>query len=154
MSDRRKVAHLGEQLGEEQFAALIDSGNTGKVKEFCAQLLKDATATTMTVGGRIYEILGFLKEEDRGPVRGKIMVKRAEGKDANLGQDDGQYLLDHQEDIHVALRGKIVFVFPGWRHPADPDGVAYVDWLGYGWTRGWLWLGVDFHDDGRVLRRK
>lgn len=154
MSDRRKLAHLEEQLGEERFEALIDSGNTGKVKEFCDQLLKDALPTTMTVGDRTYDILGFLKEEDQGSVVGKVMVRRAKGMDANLGEDDGQYLLDHQEDIPVALRGKVVFIFPAWRHPGDSDYVACVGWYGDRWSRHWHWLGSDFCDGGRLLRRK
>jgi len=37
----RALAHLEEQLGKERFRVLIDSGNTGKVKDFCDGLIKE-----------------------------------------------------------------------------------------------------------------
>ncbi len=149
----RAMAHLLEQLGDELFAALIDSGNTGKVKEFCNGLLKNALPTTMTIGGRAYDILGFLQGDEKF-VKGDVMVKRAVEMGANLGEDDGEYLLKHQDEIPVALRGKVVFVFTDWRHPAYPGYVYYVDWSGGRWIRDWFWLGRDFREDDRVLRRK
>ena len=76
MSDFRKLAHLYEQLGEDRFQVLISSDNTGKVKDFCDQLLKDALPTTMTVGDRTYDILGFLRGDETSVV-GHTMVERA-----------------------------------------------------------------------------
>ena len=154
MSDFRKLAHLVEQLGDDRFAALIDSGNTGKVKEFCGQLLKDALPTTMTIADRTYDILGFLKEEDGGSVVGTTMVVRAKEMSAHLGEDDGQHLLDHQEDIPIALRGKVVFVFTDWRHPDDSGDVAFVRWGGARWVRRWYSLDYVWFISDRVLRRK
>ena len=107
----------------------------------------------MTIGDRTYEILGFLRGDEKS-VSGSVMVERAKEMQANLGQDDGQYLLDHQKEIPEALRGKVVFVFPDWRHPVDPVRVACVSWNGIRWVQDWHWLGHDFHDDARVLRRK
>ncbi len=149
----RELAHLKEQLGDERFAALIDSGNTGKVKEFCDQLLKDALPTTMTVGGRTYDILGFLEEGETSVV-GSTMVVRAKEMSAHLGKDDGQHLLDHQEDIPEALRGKVAFVFTAWRHPVNPENVAYVNWSGDRWVQNWNGLGSGWSGRDRVLRRK
>ena len=108
---------------------------------------------TLTVGDRTYEILGFLRGDEKS-VSGSVMVERAKEMQANLGQKDGQYLLDHQEEIPEALRGKVVFVFPDWRRPDDPESVAYVTWDGHRWVQDWRWLGRDFDDRARVLRRK
>lgn len=126
----------------------------GKVKDFCGQLLKDALPTTMTVGDRTYDILGFLLGDETSVV-GHTMVGRAKELSAHLGADDGQYLLDHQQDIPVVFRGKVVFVFTDWRHPDDSESVYYVYWYDGRWVRNWSWLNFDYwHGDGRVLRRK
>lgn len=149
----RAMAHLLEQLGDERFTALIDSGNTRKVKGFCDELIKSSIPTTMNIGGRTYDILGFHKEGDTH-VKGKVMVGRAKDMSANLGKDDGQHLLDHQYEIPVALRGKAVFVFTDWRHPDDSERVYYVYWNDDRWFMDYGWLGRDFGEDYRVLRRK
>ncbi|MAF14074.1 MAG: hypothetical protein CMI53_04265 [Parcubacteria group bacterium] len=107
----------------------------------------------MTIGDRTYEILGFLRGDEKS-VPGSVMVERAKEMQANLGQDDGQYLLDHQEEIPQALRGKVVFVFPDWRRPGDPGCVACVDWRGNRWVQDWYWLDCVWYDIDRVLRRK
>lgn len=59
------TAHLRREIGEDRFNALISSDNTGKVKAFCDQLIQDAILKTMTVGGRNYDILGFLKGSEK-----------------------------------------------------------------------------------------
>ena len=154
MSDFRKLAHLYEQLGEDRFQVLISSDNTGKVKDFCGQLLKDALPTTMTVGDRTYDILGFLLGDETSVV-GHTMVGRAKELSAHLGADDGQYLLDHQQDIPVVFRGKVVFVFTDWRRPGGSGRVCYVCWGGGRWVQDWSWLGrVYWGGHDRVLRRK
>lgn len=154
MSDLRKLEHLVEQLGEERFAALIDSGNTGKVKNFCSQLLKDAAIpTAMTIGGRTYDILAFLREGEEMLI-GDLMVDRAKEMGANLGKDDGQYILDHQDEIPAALRGEVVFVFTSWRRPVGSESVCYVFWLGDCWVLSWGSLGRGWLGRDRVLRRK
>ena len=153
MSDFRKLAHLAEQLGEQRFSALIDSANTGKVREFCDDLLKSALPTEIVVAGRTYEILGFLREGEEY-VDGHTMVERAKEMDAHLGEDDGQHLLDNQQDIPAALRGKVVFVFTDWRRPGDSGGVYCVCWSGDHWFRNWDWLGFGWRGSDRVLRRK
>ena len=104
MGDFRQLAHLAEQLGDERFHALIDSGNTGKVRAFCDKLVKAMLPTTMTISGRTYDLLGFLQGDEKSVV-GHTMVVRAKEMNANLGQDDGQHLLDHQDEIPAAVRG-------------------------------------------------
>jgi hypothetical protein len=153
MSDFRAVAHLEEQLGEAGWRALIDSANTGKVKEFCNALVASGLPTTMTVGGRTYDILSFLRGDEKS-VLGNTMVKRAKEMTAHLGQDDREHILAHQDEIPAALRGRVVFVFTDDRHPDNPEYVYYVVWDDDCWVPGWGWLARDWHGYYRVFRRQ
>ena len=136
------IVNQGE-LGERLKTALI-----------VAEYEESELPTEMTVGGRVYEILSFLREEDGGSVRGDVMVSRAKELGANLGKEDCEFILAHQADIPVALRGKIVFVFPDWRSPVDREDVAYVGWGGDGWYQFWGWLASGWLGFDRLLRRK
>ncbi|MDP3245300.1 MAG: hypothetical protein Q8M83_06650 [bacterium] len=153
MSNLRKLAHLEEQLGEDRFGVLISSDNTGKVKAFCDELLKDTLPSTITIAGRTYNILGFLKGKETSVV-GHTMVERAKEMAAHLGEDDGKHILEHKNEIPVALRGKVAFVFTDWRHPDYPEDVAGVFWYGGRWVQLWYWLGNDWFGHRRVLCRK
>jgi hypothetical protein len=69
-----------------------------------------------------------------------------------MGEEDGEHLLEHQSDIPAELRGKVVFVFPEWRYPDDPESVAGLYWSGGRWIRYWDWLDGGWRDD-RLVRR-
>ena len=149
MDTLRSVAHLQRELGDDLFNVLVSSDNTEAVRQFAQKLV----GTTMTIGDRTYDILGFLRGDEKY-VKGDVMVARVVEMGANLGKEDGQYLLDHQDEIPVALRGKVVFVFTDWRHPGSSEGVYYVYWDDDRWVRYWRWLARDFRGYCRVLRRK
>jgi hypothetical protein len=151
--DSCAMAHFLEQLGDERFAALIDSANIGKVKELCDALVKSGLPTEMTIEGRSYDILGFLQEGETSVV-GHTMVERAEDMSANLGQDDGKHILKHQGQIPASLRGNVVFVFTGWRRAGFSEDVYCVFWELDGWVDGLTWIGGDWGGSFRVLRRK
>ncbi len=108
--------------------------------------------TEITLGGRPYEILPFLRGEKS--VKGDVMVDRAKKMNANLGKEECEHLLKHANEIPVALRSKVAFVFTGWRLPGYSEYVACVFWRGDCWIQNWLWLDYDWLDGGRVLRRK
>jgi len=152
-----EITYLSKELGNERFEALVDPTNMDKLKKFCDELLKkNAIPTEMTIGGRTYDILGFLREKETSVV-GDTMVERAREMDANLGADDGQYLLDHQDEIPAILRGKMYFVFTDWRHPDDSESVYYIYWHEHSqrWVRRWSWLGHGYWSGCvRVFRRK
>mgnify|MGYP000898400436 FL=1 len=148
----RAMAHLLEQLGDERFAALINSANTGKVKELCDALVKSGLHTEVTIEGRTYDILGLLREGETSVV-GHEMVTRAKGMSAHLGQDDGEHILKYQDQIPASLRGKVVFVFTDWRRPGSSELVYCVYWNGDRWVRDWLLLVDRWHGHVRVLRR-
>jgi hypothetical protein len=123
MDTLRSVAHLQREIGDELFSTLVNSDNTAAVRKFAESLARSASPTEITVGGRTYEILSFLREDEES-VRGDTMVSRAVEMKANLGQEDCEHLLAHQDEIPVALRGKIIFVFTDWRNPDDRERVA------------------------------
>ncbi|MFA5128775.1 MAG: hypothetical protein WC445_02275 [Patescibacteria group bacterium] len=153
MDTLRSTAHLQREIGDELFSALVSSDNTEAVREFAETLVKSSLPTEMTIGGRTYEILSFLWEGETSVV-GRVMVARAERLGANLGKEDCEFLLAHQDEVPAALRGKVVFVFPDWRFPVDRGLVACVRWHDDGWCQDWRWLGYDWGGGFRVLRRK
>lgn len=154
MDTLRSVAHLQREIGDDLFNMLISSDNTDAVRRFAEKLVEDAMPpTSFTVGDRTYDMLSFLRGDEKLVV-GHTMVERVKEMGANLGNDDGQYLLDNQQDIPVALRGKVVFVFADWRHPGGSESVYCVFWGGGRWVRRWRWLDDDWYDYDWVLRRK
>ena len=108
--------------------------------------------TTMTLGGKTYEILRFTQKDKK--VDGWEMKKRAKKMGANLGEIDGRHILNHQDEIPVALRGKVLFVFPDWRcdvlfgHP-----MTFIYWVNGCWIENWIPGTNDFFGGFRVLRR-
>ena len=106
----------------------------------------------MTIAGRTYEILSFHKEDELY-VLGYTMVKRAVEMSANLGEDDGQYILKHQNDIPEEFRVNVIFVFPDWRHPDDTSLVSCI-YCGNYWTQMWEKLNYDCARHVYILRRK
>jgi len=122
--------------------------------------------TLITIAGRTYEVLSFLRGNERY-LSGSTIVERAKEMNANLGKDDGQHLLDHQDEIPAEFRNfgnfldRTIVVFTEWRHPDDPKVVAFICWHGLPWhncrwAQGWISLNYDYLpcDDFRVLRRK
>lgn len=146
----RALAHLVEQIGEDGFAALISSDNTGKVKEFVMSLLK---VITMLIGDRTYEVLSYLHEGETS-ISCKTMVARAKEMGVDGSEEAGRHLLENQADIPVEFRGKVVFVFPDWRHPDGSSLIACVYWDDDRWVLGWRWAGHRWRGDVRLLRRK
>ena len=108
----------------------------------------------MKIGDRIYEILAPLKESEKRILHRKMLERVLEMK-ANSGEDDGQYLLNHQENIPVVLQGKVAFIFPEWHNHDHPEYVCYIYWKDGCWITGWQLFAYDYwEDNGRVLRRK
>ena len=126
----------------------------GKVFEKHTQPASATKPTTeFTIGGRVYELVPFLSEGE-SCVSGDTMVERAQELKANLGEEDGAFILEHQNDIPQEYRGKIYLVFTSWRVPSLPRGVAYLRWDGDLWFQYWHWLAGDWVGDGRLLRRR
>lgn len=116
----------------------------------------ESLPTEMKIGDRVYEIINFLQKGETS-VTGHIMMKRAEEMSAHLGEDDGQYLLDHQGDIPEMFRGKVQFVFTNWRRFDQSDNIYYIFWHKYNDCWEILWACINEEKAGggdRFLRRK
>ena len=151
----RRMREIKRQLDQDGGSPLDPDAVAKDLQAIVEGDLKEgALPTTMTIAGRTYEILDFLREDDKGSVVGHTMVSRAKEMKAGLGQDDGRHLLDHQEEIPGVLRGKVVFVFTDWRRPGSAENVACVIWDGYRWVQDWRWLDGGFSGGCRLLRRK
>src|SRR3990167_2776862 len=90
----------------------------------------------LRLGEREYELVSFLSPGETW-VSSKEMVRRAVQLNANLGEDDGRFILVHQDEIPAELRDKIAMVFTAWRRPGLPRHVAYVAWHGRQWVQDW-----------------
>lgn len=98
------------------------------------------------------EAVPFLKNGE-GSVDGEVIATRAIKLDANYGQEDAEWLLEHQDMIPVELRN-FYLVFPAtkWRNPDGSRGVPYLGWSGDRWRLNFIWLVLDFFDDVRLVR--
>lgn len=108
--------------------------------------------TEFTISGRTYELVPFLKEGE-SYISGHTMVERAKELNASLGEEDGQFILKHQDEIPVELRGKICLVFTGWSDHSSLNFVAYLYWDGSRWSQYWHWLVSYWDVSFRLVRR-
>lgn len=111
-----------------------------------------ALTAEFTIGNRTYELVPILAEGESS-VSGGTMVARAQELGANLGQEDGQFILEHQDEIPQEFRGRIYLVFTAWRFPSLPQYVAYLLWHGHRWYQHWYWLVPDWFENARLVRR-
>jgi hypothetical protein len=144
MSDFRKLAHLEEQIGEWRLDALLDPANTGKVRDFCDELIEASLPKEMTLDGVTYEILPFNGNGKRAS--GDLMEKWVEATYAYLREDDLERIMRCQKEIPVAFRGRAVFVI------AIGSTLRYFIVDPYGW-RELPWFNGS-SDLCRLIRRK
>lgn len=110
------------------------------------------TVTTFTIGDRTYELVPFLRENERW-VKGDTMVERAKELNANLGEEDGQFILKHQTETPVEFRSRFYLVFPAWHSPSGPRHVACLICDGARSYRNFGGLDGDWSRDSRLVRR-
>lgn len=139
----------------DQFAEIMARANAAT---FIHDKAKDGWTLLENVGRRItsvrdLELVPFLKGgEDY--INGEEMARRARMElDANLGQSDAEYMLEHQDEIPAEFR-KYYLVFPGtvWR---DADGdryVPYLRWSGGRWVLRFFWFDGGWHSSVRLVR--
>lgn len=99
------------------------------------------------------ELVSFLKRGENS-IGGEEMVRRARVElDANYGQEDAEWLLDHQDEIPVEFR-KYYLVFTGtvWRDSLGRRLVPYLVWDGGGWCLRFGWLAFGWRSDDRLVR--
>ena len=100
------------------------------------------------------ELVSFLKRGE-SYVRGEEMKKRAEAKNASLGQRQAEYLYRHQEGIPEEWR-QFCLTFPGtvWRDRSGRLHVPCLRWDGAWWCLRFRWLDCDWDGRVRLLRSK
>ncbi len=86
------------------------------------------------------ELVSFHKPNERN-VSGELMASRAIELEANLGQHDAEYLLEHQNKIPAEFR-EYILVFTGtvWRDSDGDSWVSYFRWSSGLWLLGFHWL--------------
>jgi hypothetical protein len=153
MDELTLAAHLKEEIGTEAFKAIISPDNIEAVSQFAKNLVLKTLPKEMTIGGRTYEIIDLLKENETS-INGYTMVERAEKTNANLGEEDGMHILKYQNEIPDSLRKEVTFVFPDWRKP-DIFQAVFVGFFGKKWKENSHGLhAIDWDKTCRMLRRK
>ena len=117
--------------------------------------------TTMTLGGKTYEILSLnMTEEEKNKeyyypeIRGFESLMRAKEMGANFGEIDGEHILEHQEEIPAALRGKVIFIFPRWqKFGLSKATLHFIKWHYNSWYLDWRYV-RGFGGRDRVVRRQ
>ena len=103
--------------------------------------------TTASING-----ISFLKENESS-INGEEMVRRARMElDANYGQEDAEWLLEHQKEIPVELQN-FYLPFPGtiWRGASGGRLVPYLDRDDVQWVLNFRWLGRVWNSRGRLV---
>ena len=104
-----------------------------------------------TVGGRNFEAVGFLHEDDGTISGGEILARTATKNGGAIGDEDEEFLRQHRDELPSNLK-------PYWLVTrSDPDFSRIVSYLSYGlwhwnyYQKGWL----DFQraDDYLVVLR-
>lgn len=102
---------------------------------------------------RDLELVSFLKKGEYR-VKGATVERRAAELNADLGQEDAEYLLEHQDEIPIEFQ-KYRLIFPGtvWERWDSSGGNALPYIRGGGWWGlGFGWPTDDFDSNARLLR--
>lgn len=114
-----------------------------KLVEDCG---RDPALTIDTIP-RLLHIPFLKKNEDW--IAGEEVVVRARGElAANWGQQDAEFLLEHQHLIPVSYRDKyILFTGTIWQRRDGHRIVACLNWRGSKWYLRFDWLGAGYDSD-------
>ncbi|MDO8496283.1 MAG: hypothetical protein Q7S43_03120 [bacterium] len=101
----------------------------------------------------IIDGVSFLKGSETS-TNGEEMVRRARTEfNASYGQEDAEWLLEHQDKIPAELR-KFYLVFPGtiWQDSDGCRGIPCLGWRGGRWILCFGWLGNGWYSGDRLVR--
>lgn len=109
--------------------------------------------TSFTVGDRMYDLVDFM-EMDEKPIISDTMLERARELEAEFGEEDARFILEHQNEIPTEILRMIKMVFVKWRDPAREQYIAYLCWDGHSeWFQRWRYLGFVWGCDFLLVRR-
>ena len=154
------LGELHDQLfgdnGEERLAGLNLWLKGVMTSTFKRDMRKEGWTLSENVSRRLSSAIdgiSFLKKGENY-INGEEMVRRARTElDANYGQEDAEWLLEHQDQIPTEFR-KFYLVFPGtiWRGSRGRRSVPYLYWDGDRWVLDFGWLGFGWDSLYRLVR--
>lgn len=99
------------------------------------------------------ELVSFLKNGERN-ISGEWALARARDElDASYGQEDAEWLLEHQDEIPKEFRNFcLCFLATVWWLRRGYRSAAYLYWDGKQWDMDFSWLSDDFDGRGRLVR--
>lgn len=114
------------------------------------ELMEDAPRRITSV--KDLELVSFLKSGET-LIKGEELVLRARGElNADYGQHDAEYLLEHQDEIPAEFRKYyLVFTKTIWRGQ-DSRRVAFLSFVGERWYLLFYWLEDVCISDVRLVR--
>ncbi len=139
-------AHL-QAVIEGRFSQAVGSFRYDKRKEGWMLLENIPRRLNSTI-----DSVSFLKWKETS-VNGEEMVRRARVElDANYGQEDAEWVLEHQDKIPVELR-KFYLVFPAtvWQGVYGCRRVPCLSWDGVRWYLRFGWLDSGWRSRGRLV---
>ncbi len=129
----------------------------GSTPAFSRDMRKEGWTLIENVSRKITSITDLMLipilKNGENSINGEEMVRRARTElNANLDQEDAEWLLEHQAEIPKEWR-KFYISLPGtvWQ---DLDGfrrVPCLDWRGGEWCLSFYWLALGWGSDGRLL---
>lgn len=111
----------------------------------------------LKVGGRVYSIFRFLRK-GKVWIQDETLRERARQLRASGDDEHCQFILEHQSDIPVELRGRVKFLFPETAYGVDNAIVfTLIHWDSRKrkWVRFLEWLDFQgrYNDDNSRLVR-
>ena len=99
------------------------------------------------------ELVSFLKQGESS-INGEEMAQRARVElDANYGQEDAEWLLEHQNKIPAEFREYyIVFTGTIWWGSDVHRYVPYLHWRGGRWYLNFYWIDSVWGSSDRLVR--
>lgn len=149
----RKNAELARKL-----AALLGTTAPAFYRDMTREGWKLLEHTPRTIYSSLVTDLELVQfpNSDKAWINGEERVRRAKELNANLCQEDAEWLFQHQNKIPAEWK-EYYLIFPGtvWRE--DSHGHRYVPWLGFGscrqrWELSFHCLELDWRSDNRLLR--
>lgn len=129
MENIQTLLTFQKSLGPARLAAMLDPRNLEKVLSFSDSLLgHHASGVTLpsilTIGDRGYRIVTILPESEM-PIGDRLIFHGAVGI-----EEEGQYILAHEDQIPQTFRDRVVFLFAS----KNKIGVSCVSWCGIRWA--------------------
>lgn len=103
------------------------------------------------IGNRVYELIDIL-EGNENRISGYEMIKRAKKFHANLGKEEGQFILGCQDEI-PEIFWDLSLYFPQWHPSSIPELITYLKRIAHRWLKNSAYPGNSCYRYDRLVRR-